>query len=246
MAKLNQILAVEKGAKATLNTGVTEVYHTITRPGVFDGQDRVYTPLDDDPTAERLPSESQKVVAAIPDLLTTLATDMGRLADLTATKMTANTRAAADVVVNGVTVLEQIPVEFLLTLEGYFQDLATIVKKMPTTDPTVVWTYNKNTGLWDSLPTETKRGKKIPRSFIKAPATDKFPAQAEMYYEDQQVGTWTTIKHSGALSPARKRQLLERIAAWSAAVKMAREEANSTEAPNVEVGKVIFKHLLAE
>lgn len=246
MVKLNQILAIEKTAKATFNDGITNVYQTFPRPGVFDGQDRVYTPLDDDPAAEKLPSESQRVVATIPDLLTTLAADMGRLADLTATKMSANTRAAADVVVDGTTMLKQVPVEFLLTLEGYFQDLTTLIKKAPTLDPTVAWIFNANTGLWDSLPTETKRGKKIPRSFIKAPATDKFPAQAEMYYEDVQVGTWATVKHSGALSPTRKRQLLDRIGAWSAAVKMAREEANSIEAPNVEIGKVVFAHLFAE
>lgn len=117
---------------------------------------------------------------------------------------------------------------------------------MPTLDPTVAgWDWNAKTGLWDSAPIESRRSKKVLRGFEKAPATDKHPAQVETYYEDKNVGTWTTVKHSGALSSTRKKQLLDRVATLSRAVKMAREDANSIEAPEVKVGAKLFEYLLA-
>lgn len=43
----------------------------------------------------------------------------------------------------------------------------------------------------------------VPRNHVKAEATDKHPAQVEVYHEDVPVGYWTTVKFSGAL-PARR------------------------------------------
>ena len=52
---------------------------------------------------------------------------------------------------------------------------------------------------------QTLRTKKVPRNHVKAEATEKHPAQVEVYYEDVAVGYWTTVKFSGAL-PAQPRQ----------------------------------------
>ncbi len=38
---------------------------------------------------------------------------------------------------------------------------------------------------------------------VKAEATDKHPAQAELYCEDMPIGYWTTVKFSGALPACR-------------------------------------------
>jgi hypothetical protein len=36
---------------------------------------------------------------------------------------------------------------------------------------------------------------------VKAEATEKHPAQVEVYHEDVVVGQWKTVKFSGALPP---------------------------------------------
>lgn len=70
----------------------------------------------------------------------------------------------------------------------------------------------------------TVRTKKVPRNHVKAEATDKHPAQVDVYYEDVPVGYWTTVKFSGALPARRVNELLDRVEKLQQAVKFAREE----------------------
>ena len=90
---------------------------------------------------------------------------------------------------------------------------------------------------------QTTRTKKIPRNHVKSEATEKHPAQVEVYYEDIAVGYWTTVKFSGALPARRVNELLERVLALQTAVKFAREEANNTEVTDQHIGGAIFGYL---
>ena len=91
----------------------------------------------------------------------------------------------------------------------------------------------------------TNRTKKVPRNHVKAEATEKHPAQVEVYYEDIPVGYWTTVKFSGALPAKRVSTLLERVEKLQQAVKFAREEANNAEAVDKHVGDRVFGYLFA-
>ena len=55
--------------------------------------------------------------------------------------------------------------------------------------------------------------------------------------------TWDTVKHSGALPPKRKQELLERVEKVIKAVKFAREEANAQEAEKRDVASALFEYL---
>jgi hypothetical protein len=90
---------------------------------------------------------------------------------------------------------------------------------------------------------QTIKTKKIPRNHVKAEATDKHPAQVEVYYEDVVVGTWRTIKFSGALPASRVNELLNRVEKLQEAVKFAREEANNMEVTEQKVGAKVFQYL---
>ncbi len=57
------------------------------------------------------------------------------------------------------------------------------------------------------------------------------------------VGTWTTIKFSGAIPASERNQLLERVRKLSDAVKAAREEANSIEAEKKKTGGTILDYI---
>lgn len=243
MAKLNQIIAIENGIKTKTQTELTEAHHAIQKPAMLAGISRSYKPKDDE--GEQLPAESTKVQITASEMLGQTAAIMTRLLDVTATKDWANCSAFADVVVGGVKLLEHVPVSYLLFLEKRLVDLETFVKKIPSLDASENWTFDAAQNCWASTPAETTKTKKIPRNHVKAEATDKHPAQVEVYHEDVIVGTWRTTKYSGALPAKTQAQLLNNIALLRNAVKFAREEANGIVAEPVSVGGAVFKYLLA-
>lgn len=243
--KLNQIIAVSKGVKASSQRDLTEAYHRIQKTALLAGLTRTYRPKDDE--GEQLPAESTKVQFTVEDILDEVKTSLTRLFDVVATQDEANCRAKADVVVDGTALLEQIPVTYLLFLEKQLTDLRTLVSKLPTLDPAKEWVSNvaSERGTWATPATETVRTAKIPRNHVLAEATDKHPAQVQMYTEDVTVGYWTKVEFSGAVPAARVRVLLERVDTLAAAVKYAREEANATAVEDQHIGAAVFGYLLA-
>ena len=63
-------------------------------------------------------------------------------------------------------------------------------------DAAEAWSFNDSADCWSTEPVRTLRTKKVPRNHVKAEATEKHPAQVEMYFEDVLVGNWTTVKYS--------------------------------------------------
>ena len=147
-------------------------------------------------------------------------------------------------VVDGRTIVSQVPVSYLLFLEKQLTDIHTFVAKLPVLDPSVNWTFNDAAGYYaaDAVqkPTPTN---KVPRNHVLAEATEKHPAQVQVYYEDVTVGTWTTVKFSGALPATEVRAILDRVTKLREAVKMAREEANGTEVADQHLATAILGHL---
>ncbi len=177
------------------------------------------------------------------DALRATAGTLTRLFDVTATKDWANRSAVADVVVDGTVLLPQVPVPYLLFLEKQLTDLHTFVRKLPVLDASESWNLDASTDSWKTDPVRTIRTKKVPRNHVKAEATEKHPAQVEVYYEDVPVGYWTTVKFSGALPARRVNELLDRVEKLQQSVKFAREEANNTEVTDQRVGDAVFGYL---
>ena len=151
--------------------------------------------------------------------------------------------ARADVVVDGRTIAAQVPVTYLLFLEKQLVDLHTFVKKLPVLDAAESWLRDDSTDTWRTEPVRSNRTKKVPRNHVKAEATEKHPAQVEVYYEDITVGYWTTVKFSGALPAKRVNDILDRVLKLQTAVKFAREEANNVEVVDQRVGSAVFGYL---
>jgi hypothetical protein len=227
MAKLNQIIAVEKGVKAQTHAALTEAHHALQKPQLLAGISRMYRAKDEE--GEQLPPESTRVQVKAEEMLKKTKEVLAKLFDVTAIKDVTNTKAKADVVVDGKTLLTDVPATYLLFLEKQLVDMVTFVKKLPTLDPSESWRQDANTGLYATEGVETARTKKIPRNHVKAPATDKFPAQVDVYTEDVVVGFWKTVKFSGALPQTQVDAMLARVQKLQDAVKFAREQANSVE-----------------
>jgi len=241
MARLNQIIAVEKGVKSRSFQELTEVHHLLQKPSMLSGISRTYRPKDEE--GEQLPPESTKVQIKAEEVIKQTVEILTRLFDVTATKDWANSKATADVVVDGKTLLSKVPITYLLFLEKQLVDLHTFVKKLPVVDASETWVFDASADCWATEPVQTVRTKKIPRNHVKAEATEHHPAQVEVYYEDVTVGYWRTVKFSGALPARHVNELLERIQKLQEAVKFAREEANNLEVEDQKVGDKVFQYL---
>jgi hypothetical protein len=241
VTKLNQIIAVEKGVKSKSFSELTEAHHQLLKPALLSGIARTYQPKDDE--GEQLPPESTKVQVKAEEVLQRTAASLTRLFDVTATKDWANCAAKANVSVDGTVLLEDVPVTYLLFLEKQLTDLHTFVKKLPVLDAAESWVLDASSDSWRTEPVQTYRTKRVPRNHVKAEATEKHPAQVEVYYEDVTIGYWTTVKFSGALPAQRVNALLDRVEKLQQAVKFAREEANGTETTDRHVGEAVFGYL---
>ena len=241
MTKLNQIIAVEKGVKSKSFQELTEAHHAVQKAALFSGISRTYQPKDEE--GEQLPPESTRVQIKAEEVLRQTAANLTRLFDVTATKDWANCVAKADVAVDGRTLVKDVPVSYLLFLEKQLTDLHTFVKKLPILDAAESWAHDPSSDSWKTEPVRTVKTRKVPRNHVKAEATEKHPAQVEVYYEDIPVGYWNTVKFSGSLPARRVNELLERVEALQNAVKFAREEANGTSVTDQHVGEAVFGYL---
>lgn len=241
MPKLNQIIAIEKGTKSQAVRDLTDAHHTLQKPSLLMGISRTYRPVDDE--GDQLPPESTRVQVKAEEVIDRTVAILASLFDITATKDWANGDARADIVVDGQTLVEQVPVTYLLFLEKQLTDLHTFIKKLPVLDAAEIWHFDESQDAWATDPIQTTKTKKIPRNHVKAEATEKHPAQVEVYYEDVVVGYWRTVKYSGAMPAARVGILLERVRKLQEAVKFAREEANSLEVEEQKIGEQLLGYL---
>ncbi len=243
MAKLNQILAIEKGIKTRVYGEFTELHQATQKPGLMNGFHKSYQPRDED--GETYPAESQKVQHSSTDVLDRVAAGLAELFDITATKDWTNCAAKADVLVDGRVLLKEVPATYLLFLEKQLSDLHTFIGKMSELDPGSDWNADPGTGLFKTDPMTTQRTKKVQRPITLYEATEEHPAQTQLITEDVIAGQWLTIKYSGAIAPPRKKQLLARIEKLSNAVKFAREQANAIEVTEKKLGREVFDYLFS-
>lgn len=240
----HQVIAVEKGIKTRQYKFITAAYKLFQKPSFFNGHIKAFEKRNEDETD--LPDEKQLVQQQVEQMLSDVAEQNIEYWDIVAAKDSANCSARSDVMLDGEVLLSDIPVTHLLFLEKQLKDLSEAIESVPVLDPAHDWTFDPSSNLHKSEPTRTTKTRKVEEPLLLAPSTKEHPAQTKVVTVDRIVGTWKTVKHSGALPAPRKKVLLKRVRALSLAVKYAREAANEVEAPDKQVGKKIFDFLLAE
>ena len=241
--RLHQLLAVEKDLKNAALRVITDFYQQVAKGPLMSGISRRYRAVTEE--GEKLPPESTIVQLRVEETLPEVQKALTSLFDLVLSKEDANQSAKADIVIDGAVVMAGVPVCALLFLEKQVTDLSTLVDKLPVLDPSERWVQDASQNCWATIPVETHRTKKIPRPFIKAPATDKHPAQVEVVHEDEVVGYWSTTKFSGAIPADRKAALKTRVAKLRQAIKVAREDANTVRVGERKMGDAILGYLFA-
>lgn len=239
--RLNQLIAIEKTRKSELEATFTKIYHWFQRSGPFDGFTKRYEP--DIEGGASYPSEATNVQISVPVLKEQLEEALNNLFDLVASKDATNGVARADVVVDGETILHDVPGTTLIFLDKQLTDLRTVFSKMPVLDAALEWNWDSQNGLWRTDEQWSVRQEKTREPLVLYPATDKHPAQVKEIEVVRNVGKWYTKKFSGAIPLSERSRLLARVDELRVAVKLALEEANLVTTVELPVGKRIFDFL---
>lgn len=243
MGKLHELLAVESDLKSAAEKILAETINTFTKKEHhFTERFKSYQSKDEE--GETFPPEKQELVTTVPKKLEHTQDVVVKYIDAVAQKEVTNTGASAILEIDGQPLVEDpVPATLLLALEGKLKQIREVYNTIPTLDPSESWKWDEKTQLYEAEPKQTTKTKKVMKNHVKAPATDKHPAQVEVYTEDVRVGTWTEKKWCGMLTPAEKADLLARIDRLMQAVKRARQRANDAETRNIRIGDALFEYI---
>lgn len=244
-AKIHELIPAEQAKVAAANALVEEGINTFAKkPDHFMGRIKVVTMYDDTRSQENT-TDIKELVTTVDDKLAHVWGSLVPALDVTLTKENSNTsdEARADVVVDGVVVLEQVPAIGLLALEKRLRYIQALYNAIPTLDPALAWELDPGAALPGVMrtkhPQESQKTEKVMKVLTLAQATEKHPAQVEKYTMDENVAKVTLQQQSGNVSPATKALWLKRIADLATAVKEARQRANMAEIKPLEVGEKI-------
>ena len=241
--KLNQAIAVLKGTKERTHQSVTSLYQSLNASDTFTGFSKSFKPKAED--GDALPPENKIVQRKIEEVFLQMQESVTNLIDLHYTHEVGNTTAFADLQLPNGSEIKSVPVGMLVRLEKELIDVRTFISKAPTFAVDVSWSWNSDMLVWTSVPVTTTSTKKVPTFVTVANATEHHPEQVREVTNDVIVGHWTKQEFSATLSPARKKELTDRINLLMDAVKKAREEANMTEVKQMKMGDTIFSYLFA-
>lgn len=241
MAKLHELLAVENDLRKAANSAIQEVKARLANRSILVGQTRRYSPLVEG--GETFPNEDTNLNTTISEQLEILQQQYGSFMDVSLQKEVSNLGTSANVVVDGKILFDNLPSTALLNLEAKLIELRSVYANIPTLDPAERWEYDEGQGHYVSSERETHRTKKIHRNHTLYDATDKHPAQVQVYTEDERVGTWTTVIHSGMITQTDKRQRLSRIDRLIHEVKKARQRANDITADEKTYAAQVFNYI---
>lgn len=239
--KLNQVVSIEKSTKSRTQSELSKLHHQSQKSDLYNGLLKSYIPKDED--GELLPNEEKRVQNIVQDDLIRLQEIMSELLDITAIKDYGNCVAFADLIVDGVKVLEKVPSTYLIFLEKQMILIKTFIDKLPELDPSDEWVLDNNVNLFKTKPYETHRTKKTSRPIVLYGATDKHAAQTQLITEDILVGYWRQVKSSGAMKSNDKRKMLKNVDQLSDAIKSARAQANCCNVEEIKVGNKLFNYI---
>lgn len=244
--RLASILGEEKKMVPTWDGQLTEIQLLVRKGSFFNGFVRTYHPFRVEGETEiKYPEERQNVEQRVDKLIVMAANLWTDLFNITFTKDKANMEACADVVVDGLVMVKDAPVSWLLWADKRVQEVRVFFDSLPTLNTAEIWEKDEVSDMWKSVPTETIKTEKIPVPILMYAHTDKHPAQVERVQKDVPIGQYKKQNFSSAISVERKRKVLDKIDRIIVALKVARANANSLEVEKLQIAKPIFDYILA-
>jgi hypothetical protein len=231
-------LPLATDARIQFTQGTHQTESDLHATDALSGLSRTYKPRDEE--GETYPDQTALVQLTVDGILSDHLTRLGRWMDLEGTMAVTNQVARASVVVDDRVILEDVPGTYLIWLEKRLTELRSVITGLPTLDPSEQWVYDPNVDVWRSEATVTQRTEKVPKNHVLSEATKEHPANVQVYMQDVVVGEWTSCRFSGAIPATTRREMVERCDTLIAAVKVAREEANSTTVDDFHPSESVF------
>lgn len=246
--KLSHLAAQLEGLKATIPERTRTVQGLFKKHALFMGYTKVYEPYSTEgDKALTIPPDNQIVQLRVREVLRSLFNDEGQLIDKIYQQDLGNAKAVADIVIGDQTLAKAVPVTSLIHVYNKMKKLrADFIMDIPTPDPSVQWTFDKNSNQLVSVEEKvTQKTMKKPQTLVKFPATKEHPAQTERYDQDVPVGEFRIRQFSGAERADIKAAMLNRFDELIAAIKLAVETANmSVDVPEVTLADKLFDYVV--
>lgn len=244
--KLHELLAVEADLEGRSRVFMQETHKVFKdKPALFSGFMRTYKPFSEDDNVD-YPSEQQTVTSTVNQKLKYMASHIAKYYDAIFQKEATNQVAMSDLVVDGEVLIKDAPATFLLGLESRLRKVREVYGVIPTLAVGTEWADDSNTGvdIYKMVhPEETLKTQKTIKSSILYEATEHHPAQIDKWNETVNVGKFTKQVWSGAVTPSRKAELLERVDKLIMATKKARQRANTVEVQKRNAGQIIMDYI---
>jgi hypothetical protein len=218
-------------------------YHAAQRGQGWDGFTKNYEPRDKD--GLQLPPETKLVTMNAEEMWKEFTISYGKIINAAATKDYANTKAKADITVDGTTLLNDVPAPYLLWLQHALVDFRTFLGKLPVLPADESWEYDAARGHYVSKTSKSVRTEQRNKAIVLYPHSEHHPAQTQLVKETEIVGDWTTTKFHGGMRADDKKRLLARTQKLLSAVQEALAEANSMKADTVEPFSTLFDYITA-
>ena len=245
-SKLHELLAVMADTTNTAKAIQTETAATFSKkPEHFKGQTRVVKFFDEARAGENT-TDTKEIVTDVQKKLNHAFQSIGRHYDALLQLEEANGRAKADLVIDGVTVMTDVPATFLLGMESRLKDLRGMLATIPTLEPSVKWEQIAGSDAYVSDPQVAFKTEKTLKSKVLYEATKEHPAQIQQWNEDTPVARIETTHLSGMVTPLQKSAMLNRVDTLLSAVKKARQRANAVEVKNLHVAKTLFDFIVGK
>lgn len=250
MPKLHELIAVENDAREQSAATRKELAETFKNKRHLFSEKRVTYYSNEAGVAPRTEEQSE-INSTVADEIAWITGIFGKAIDLGFQVDEGNTKARGDIILDdGETVIARdVPATALLQLEKRLGDLFALIEAIPTLDPAKGFKPDPNRGEGYYLAREIRRPRtqKVPKVITKAVATVEHPAQAEVYYIDEEVGYAIEQEWSSLITPAKKGEYLERVEALKRAVKAARARANEVpvDTKATVIAKKLFDHVFA-
>jgi hypothetical protein len=244
---LSQVITVNKSVHSRAYEQISELHKKAQKPDLFAGIVKTYEASND--AEEQLPPESKPVQLRWEEILNSYKKLWTEWWDLEASKDEANTRAKADITVDGVVLASDVPVSHLLFLEKQLADVRKAIDVLPELPSDKEWTFDPSSNIHK---TEVRRKARVQNK--KRPVVlhgpvfkdghPPLPAQTQLVDDQVITGYYSEMHLSGAVTQAKKQGMLERVNRLIDAVKDARQRANQTEAADKAVGKKLLDFVM--
>lgn len=252
MTKLHELLAVEKTRTSAATKLLQETSQKFGKSEMFSGQLKTLTMIEDSPQNKALEAaalEHRELPTTVAETLEYAMASWATAEDVLMQKNCTNQTAVADLSFRGSVIAKDVPVDELLGLENRLETLRKVFEAMPTLSAAVSWNPDAQSGrngAWKAADIDkTIKTEKTTVPVVLYEATDKHPAQVKEVSQDKTVGTFNTVKFSGAATSAQKAEVLSNVDELITEVKQARMRANSVDAVNRKIGHALVTLMLA-